>query len=472
MDMKFTKVGAPARGLFCLIVSSVLLAGCLGGSGSSSDKVASPGPGSPSMPDLDEERILPIIFVHGTAGSASQYQTQAMRFASNGYPEDHVVAFEYSTASQADVGRALTGGLSGDLDLFVNQVLSNFDADQVYLACHSLGTAVCGYYLTAPTREAKVAGYVAIDGATGENCPGGSNCMGLFVDENETLGEVNAYVPDETHVQAATSEASFAAQFEFFTGVEPARTEILPQANEVEIAGRAVYFPANTGAAGTTLRVWQVDPDTGERLQATPMDSFGIAADGNWGPVTLDPAAHYEFSLLRPGRAEHHFYRQPLIRNSTLVRLNTSPEGSAIETNTQVSDDHAALVITRDMEWWADRGADNDVLEIATTSLLWPVQPAVNILEPAIGSGNIGIHVHDDQATPALTTGDPLPYFPDQPFQWGVDVYMPASMPADGTISVVSTPRGDTNRRQTLNVPNLASSAHRISLIFNDYIQD
>src|SRR5690606_6179951 len=285
MDMALIRAHVPALGVFSLLLSGILLSGCLGGSGS--DDVSWPGPGSPDMPDIDEDRILPVVFVHGTAGSASQYQTQAMRFASNGYLEDHVVAFEYSTASLIEINRALTGGLSGDLDDFIDDVLGEFNVDQVYLACHSLGTAVCGYYLTDPDREEKVAAYVAIDGAEGDNCPGDSNCMGLFVDEDNRLGAVNAYVPDETHVQAATSEASFAAQFEFFTGVEPKRTEILPQRGEVEIAGRAVYFPANSGADGTTLRVWEIDPDTAERLESSPVDSFNIGANGNWGPVTL-----------------------------------------------------------------------------------------------------------------------------------------------------------------------------------------
>lgn len=451
-----------------LLFGTALLSGCLGGSGS--DRVS--WPGGPKMPDIDEERILPLIFVHGTAGSASQYLSQAMRFASNGYPDDHILAFEYSTASATDVGRAFSGGLSAELDAFVDQALQELDAQQVYLACHSLGTAVCGHYLTAPEREAKVAGYVAIDGATGDSCPGGSNCLGVFVDPSRQLGQLNAYFPDETHVQVATSAASFAAQFEFLAGVEPERSSILPQRGDVDISGRAVYFPANSGASGTTLQVWEVDRDTGERIDSEPLASFNIASNGEWGPVRLDPQAYYEFHLLRPGRADHHFYRQPLIRDSRFVRLNTSPAGSEIENNTQVSDDHAALVISRDMEWWGDRGADNDILEISTTSALWGDQPAVDIITPAIGSGRIGIHVHDDQATPALTTGDPLPYFPDQPFQWGVDVYMPASTPVDGSISVVSAPRGDTDNPQRLNVPNWASSSHRISLIFNDYVQD
>lgn len=123
------------------------------------------------------------------------------------------------------------------------------------------------------------------------------------------------------------------------------------------------------------------------------------------------------------------------------------------------------------MEWWGDRGADNDVLEISTTSASGD-QAAVDIISSAMGSANIGIHVHDDEATPLLTSGEPLPYFPEQPFQWGVDVYMPAAEPPDGTISIVSSPRGDTANQQILNVPNWASSGHRISLIFNDYQQD
>lgn len=447
---------------------SALLVGCLGGSGSGPGSGLLPGPDMPAIPD---ERIRPLIFVHGTAGSASQYQTQAMRFSSNGYPDDHILAFEYSTAGAAEVNRALTGQLSPDLDTFIDRVLGELDAEQVYLACHSLGTAVCGYYLTVPEREAKVAAYIAIDGATGANCPGGSSCMGLFVDEQRQLGSVNAWFPDQSHVQVATSEASFGAQFEFFTGVEPERVRILPQRGTVEASGRAVYFPANIGAGGTRLQIWEVDADTGERSQGSPIASFDIGADGQWGPARLDPQAHHEFLLSRPGRADHHFYRQPLIRDSHLVRLNTSPVGSEIELNTHISDDHAALVISRDMEWWGDRGADSDVLEISTTSASGDQAP-MNILSPAMGNGNIGIHVHDDDATPLLSSGEPLPYFPAQPFQWGVDVYMPAATPPDGVISVVSAPRGDTADLQQLNVPNWASSGHRISLVFNDYQQD
>ncbi|SDT90447.1 hypothetical protein [Halopseudomonas salegens] len=460
--------GRSLPSLVMLAVSALTLSGCLSGSSgsSSSDELA------PAMPELDAERVRPLVFVHGLAGSGSQYQTQALRFASNGYPEDLVHAFEYSTASLPEVIAAASGSQAAPLDAFIDNLLATHDQEQVYLACHSLGVTVCSNYLGNPDHAAKVAGFVGIDGATNETCPGDVPCMGVYVNEAAELGENNLYLPDETHVQVATSEASFAGQFEFFTGVEPARTQILPVDGDISVSGRAVLFPANSGAAGTTLNVWSIDPATGDRQGSDPLATADIDATGEWGPFNLQAGDHYEFQLLRPGRAEHHFYRQPFLRNANLVRFNTSPAGSDIETNTHTGSDHAALVISRDMEWWGDRGEDTDRLEIATTSALWPDEEPFDVLTNIDVNNVIGIHVHDAESHPAITSGELLPYFPDQPFQSGVDVNMPATSPPDGVITVTSYPRGDSSRPQVFNVPNRASASHRVSLIFNDFVQD
>ena len=37
---------------------------------------------------------LPIVFVHGFAGSAQQYESQKIRFVANGYPAERIVAFQ------------------------------------------------------------------------------------------------------------------------------------------------------------------------------------------------------------------------------------------------------------------------------------------------------------------------------------------------------------------------------------------
>ncbi|QJD60390.1 alpha/beta fold hydrolase [Pseudomonas sp. gcc21] len=364
--MGLTAMYRPVRSLLrlsrfsplAIAMLSLGLTGCLSSSGSSSDDGPAPDAGAGSiesgaeMPDLDPTRVLPIIFVHGVAGSASQYQTQALRFASNGYPDEIIHAYEYSTDGEALVRAAAVGSQNAPLDSFVDNVLTEHEAEQVYLVCHSLGTFVCSGYLGDADRAAKVAGFIGVDGTVAADCPGGVPCKGIFVSRARALGADNLYLEDEAHVQVATSEASFAGQFEFFTGVAPARTQILAEEGTVAVSGRAVNFPANSGAEGTTLNVWSIDEETGVRTQEEPLATAAIDATGVWGPFELEVGARYEFELLRPSRSTQHFYRQPFLRESRLVRLNTSPAGSDIETNTHTSPDHSALVISRDKEFW------------------------------------------------------------------------------------------------------------------------
>ena len=42
--------------------------------------------GTSAAPAAAAAPTLPIVFVHGFSGSAAQYETQALRFASNDYP--------------------------------------------------------------------------------------------------------------------------------------------------------------------------------------------------------------------------------------------------------------------------------------------------------------------------------------------------------------------------------------------------
>jgi hypothetical protein len=84
----------------------------------------------------------------------------------------------------------------------------------------------------------------------------------------------------------------------------------------------------------------------------------------------------------------------------------------------------------------------------------------------------IAIYIHDDAATPRETTLAKLPWFPDQFFQTGIDVFLPAADPPDATITITNLPRGDASKPQTLNVPNWPSNQHVLSVIFSDFPQD
>lgn len=408
-----------------------------------------------SNPPPSEDPQLPIIFVHGAAGSGAQYQTQAMRFASNGYPADRILAFEYPGTSPHDAGA---------LDDFVDDVRTRFGVDKVHLVAHSMGTSVGSSlldgYLTSWTRARKVAKYIGIDGFTSSSCPGSVPCMGIFVSSGRTLGSNNVYFPNQSHVEVVTSPESFVEQYKFLTGSAPTTTNITPMTSSVTISGRAVYFPANQGVSGAQLKIWQIDANSGHRLQSTPVAQFNIGTSGNWGPVQLNPQARYEMEVIHSGSRTYHFYSQPFVRSTDLVRLLMSEPDSELAQNTNVGDYHSTLVISRYKEWWSTKASGNDILRVSGT----------NIITSDIGNADIGIHAHDDAATPGATTLAPLSYFNDQAFQAGVDIYLPATTPPNGSISLVSYPRGDLQRPQTITVPNWASSQHAISVTFNDWV--
>lgn len=449
-------------------VKALLLLGILLGS-------AEAGLAGPTKHDQSEIDILPTIFVHGAAGSAAQYQSQQMRFASNGVAQERILAFEYNSGALADIVAA-----PARLDAMVDEIRTRFGVARVNLVGHSLGTTVSGNYLNNAARAAKIAKYIGIDGASRPTCGSeapGLSCMGIFRGSTGNVGGNNVYFNDtQTHVQAATSPESFAAQFAFLTGKAPTTTDIVHDTNHVDVAGRAVSFPANSGTDGATLEIWMLHSKDGARQELKHVVAIG--ADGKWGPVRLNTKKHYEFNLIRAGFNDGHFYLQPFVRGTDMVRLNVSPAGSAILANTNTGDRHAVLVVSRQKEWWVNHpSAQNDVLTIETRSASGGDQQAVNII-PAISTtggfginGTIAIHAHDDAATPGVTSLAPLPFFPTQAFQTGIDVYMPAATPSDGTITLTNLHRGDSAQPQVLHVPNWASSGHRISVIFNDYLQ-
>jgi pimeloyl-ACP methyl ester carboxylesterase len=422
---------------------------------------------------------LPIVFVHGGAGSAAQYESQARRFASNGYPPERIRVLEYDSSSGAAIAAA-----PARLEVLIDQLRAQYGVDRVNLVGHSLGTAVSANYLSVPSRAAKIAHYVGVDGGSIPTCGVGDpdlDCLGIFRGSTGNVGGNNVYFNGtQSHVEAATSPESFAAQYRFFTGQDPKTTMILPEPpGQVEVAGRAVNFPQNTGVDGGTLRIWEVNAATGARKFSTPVAEIGLGPSGDWGPVQINGQQHYEFELVRPDSAVVlHLYYQPFLRDDYLVRLLSSLPSSGISQNTVVGPNHAAAVVVRNREWWTTHPSGNeDNLLISTGSPSRGDQPPVNALQNVISSGltvgtsPVGVHVHDNPAD-QVSSLNLIPFFASQPFQTGVDVYMPATTPADGTITFRSDPRGDTSRPQVLNTPNWASDGHRISVYLNDYVQD
>ena len=441
----------PRRPLYAVVLALALaLTGCSSDDGEPQAEAPAEAEaqGTDPLPALPDDVALPIVFVHGFAGSAQQIESNAMRFVANGYPEDRIVAYDHDGAG-LDIP-AYAAGLAEVVD----ETLAGFDVEQVYVIGHSRGTGVANLYLGDPAQAAKVAKYVAIDG---RGCPEPPVVPCIAPEQPQ--------FPGQSHVEVATSAESFAVQYEFLVGEAPEVVDIVPQRAPVEISGRAVNFPANTGREAT-LDIWAIDAATGARTGDEPHASVELGPDGEFGPVELENGAHYEYALSSDASpVVHHLYLQPYVRSSAFVRLLSSEPDGTVRQNTNVGEDHTTLVVMRMREWHAD--GDADVLELSVDD-----GAPVDVITDFVGNAAIGLHVHDDVATPGQSTLAKLPYFGDQPFQSGIDVFLPASPDADGTLTARNLPRGDASRPQTLNVPNWPSAGHTVSLVFSDWPVD
>src|SRR4030042_2911470 len=218
----------------------------------------------------------PIVFGHGMAGSADQFELQAMRFASNGYPACFISGFEYDTTMTSIEAWFYVE----NLNKHINDVLDETGAEQVDLLGHSMGTMVSQDYLSFDTYAAKVAHYVNIDGQESDSLPGGVPTLALWAEfsvggagaDREIVGARNVLLPATTHVQAASCTASFVEMFKFFNNDnEPDTVEIVTSPDQnIELSGKLIYFMTNNTPNDFTLKIYEVDPDTGLRVSEKP----------------------------------------------------------------------------------------------------------------------------------------------------------------------------------------------------------
>jgi pimeloyl-ACP methyl ester carboxylesterase len=422
-------------------------------------------------------RLLPIVFVHGGSGSAAQYETQAQRWASNGYP-NVVTAIDRISADPAVINPIL--------DNFFDSVMEQTGDSQIFVVGHSQGVAVMNAYLdSSPERAARVAKYIGIDSASGPSpdvCPGGVDdagdwvvpCKGIWGrgDPARRFGpDDNVQFADQGHVEVVGSVESFEAQYEFFAGRRPRTTLVLPEPpDRVRISGRAQNFPANTPLTGATLEVWQIDPATGARRgRPRPVE---IDENGFWGPVRVNGARHYELAVTRADGIVQHFYAEPWLRSDHLVRLNVAPPDSPLNQIVERGENHSVVVVQRQKEWWGELPTGGDTLQAMTRRRGGAVEPApvdiVNGVTAPEAGNSIALITFDEGADGVSNTGAQIPL---GAFLSGVDVFYPADADASGTISLTSSARGE-EHEQVVNTPNWASSGHAIGVLFRDWTQD
>ena len=401
----------------------------------------------------------PVIFVHGQSGSAQQFESTAMRFNSNGYPHEALFAYEYNTG----VGSNDTA--IAELDGFIAAVKAQTGSDQVDVLAHSRGTTVMHSYLATPERAASVRRYVNYDGRTSDSPPGGVPTLAIWGEGDpgrEIVGAENVRFPNKAHTEVTTSRESFAAIYEFLTGEAPDTKNVLPQKpGTVTVAGRAAVFPDNTGAAGGLLEIYELDPATGQRV-GDAVHSLTLPADGAFGPLKINGRKRYEFALTRAG-ADYtiHNYPEPFERSDHFYRVLDAP---VLRPFIDSDPAHTNVTVTRMREFWGD-GEDPGFIDSLSVGGVEVINAQTAPRRRRV-LAVFNFDKNNDQVTDTSVSQSP---FSGIAFLTGVDVFIPASPDASGTLPVTETMRGNRRHTVTTNVPNWPSTAHTVSVYFKDY---
>jgi hypothetical protein len=424
----------------------------------------------PVVPDPNPNNFRPIVFVHGMAGSADQFELQAMRFASNGYPASYISGFEYDTTMTSFEAWFYVE----NLNKHINAVLEETGFEQVDLLGHSMGTMVSQDYLSFDAYAAKVAHYVNIDGQVKDSLPGGVPTLALWAEfsvvggggTREIVGARNVLLPGTTHVQAASCTESFVEMFKFFNDdKEPATAAIEPSTEKnIVLGGKLSYFLTNNTPNDFTLEIYEVNKDTGFRINNTPNYTKKIDnVEGTFEMTDAKPGKSYEFYISRETYRQHLYY-EPFVRSDRMIRLKTIPEDSIVDLMIARSDKTTSLAVIRNMEI---RGSntpsdDYDSLTINGTEL------ATEEILPAASTGTIGFFVMDYNKDGASDLSQNIEIFSNIPFINAVDFYMPAADPPNGTIAIKIKERGTGGLKRVVNIPNWDSTQCIATVQFNN----
>ena len=336
-----------------------------------------------------EGNALPIIFVHGNGDTAGLWLTTIWRFESNGYPRSLLDAIDlrYPTARTRDdtpqPGRSSTADVMHQLAQEVATIRKRTGAAKVVLIAQSRGGNTVRNYLKNGGGAQYVAmavlagavnhGVVVSDSvlvgsefngagafmrdlnSSPDEVVAGVSYMTIRSTDNDKFaqpdgryfglpkvqtgvgydgpalkGALNIALPRIDHRETGYSPEAFLEMYRFVTGRDPQTLDILPEKHPV-LAGRVTGFeaeqPTNIGVAGAKVEIYEVKPETGERLGPAVL-SRTTAADGQWGPFAARADAYYEFVVAVPGMPVTHIYRSPFPRSSGYVNLRPQPFGA------------------------------------------------------------------------------------------------------------------------------------------------
>jgi hypothetical protein len=276
----------------------------------------------------------PIVFIHGTFGSATEVSNPAQLFGSNGYCQDRFVAVEYDS---------LGGSPLGQLEALVDEVRARTGFDQVVLAGHSQGTRhACEYLALHPE---KVSHYLNLSGGCdGVGIPSLSlssqNDLGRSVDGVRVPGPVHPRATStqtqvtlemEDHVAVAGSKNAFVEMWKFLYGEEPEHTTIQCGQDPVVFDGKAVTLGDNVIRANARIEVFEIDRLDHPWERGTPAQTVTSDAQGRFR-IELRRGIRYEFRQWdADGTLLGYVYYAPFKRSNYLARLLSESQNPIVK---------------------------------------------------------------------------------------------------------------------------------------------
>lgn len=373
------------------------------------------------------DQLPPIVMVHGMLASGDTYSLQAMRFHSNGYCPNRLFTFDWNTV--AGFGGA-TPETEAALNSFIDEVLLSTGAQKVDLVGHSAGSSLCYGYLAKPENAAKVAHYAHLAGNP-QNQPAGEtgNIPTLNVYSTSDYAVIGGDIPNaqnlkltnqEDHYQVATSAATFSALYAFFNNNQaPATTQVIStQSRPIVIAGKAVSLGENLPNTTASIGVFELNPLTGERLQAEPNATITVNEKGYFQPFTAQSNTPYELTVTTPNNRTVVYYIQGFERSNYWLYLRNLPApGSLAGTllGGLPKDDNQTVLAVFTANQAVVNGRDNltiDANDCATTQLASAEQT------------NIALFCYDDNNNQQTDGGSVNFLFQQFPFLNATDIYL------------------------------------------------
>ncbi|GIV34903.1 MAG: hypothetical protein KatS3mg031_2438 [Chitinophagales bacterium] len=385
-----------------------------------------PIPENNPVADTCHRSWLPVVMIHGFLGSGDTYANFFMHFASNGYCPDRLFTYDWNSLTPG-------GGDVSRLDAFVDAVLAATGAQKIILMGHSAGGGLGYNYLADHGRAAKVEKYIHI-ASSPQSAPAGPSgeipTLNLYSDDDQVVsgaaitGATNVMLSGLDHYQVATSAESFREIYLFIHATTPPYAEIQPESVPC-IAGKALTFGENSPSAGATIKIYELNPATGERLSSNADTTIIAGTEGEWGPVVVKAGSYYEFevSTTNAGDRVVHYYREPFLRSNWMVYLRTVPPAGSLASlllSSLPRDDDQAVMAVFSSSQAVIHG--RDVLFVDSVALSTPQHAPAS--ETAIA---FFLYDNGDGQTSGNSLGG---LFGSFPFLAGVDVYLPANPPA------------------------------------------